>query len=500
MCAAFLSALVAGASGGARTKNDWGYPINQAEYLDLMQMIKDMPVFHFGPASYEATVLGEPFSVSIKKLGLFNDEASRQHIAEHWMPQLQKIMIWIDMIGICPVMFESMGNLRVIRVPDMSQGIPYVRENANHRKEYFWFWNNNFDDPNGSLVNQQPEKDVVWVTSMHDPDIYGNLRSPAIRLLSLYRSLRTAREVQDSVIQDEANPVQVLEHHPKNLQAQAQGIVDYRAAYGDAAAVVEERRRAARDQMIDDEVESMQMRMLWNKAKFGAKKLPLFWTSVPDQFLEGNSFVNNCFPLTSDFVLKEAARPKLVVDYQSMHDAFNREAALVLGFSLEMVSPKGGSHKQSFQGAQKFLVDRVRQMTTFLTPVVRNLFLEAYKKDINAFFEQENANRRRRYYSKDYKNAADVMFLYPHVDIEVNLSTSTVAHTADVRQLWLDTVVSKEYYAEHACKNMNIPTSNIELSSGLPDGVTEEMLPFLMGGSGGGGGNKKRKIGSDDDK
>lgn len=465
-------------SSSAAASEDYGLPLNRAAYKDLIRMSTTIPVFNYAHATLSSMLFSEPFTFEIKKLNMVSTQDAQQHISEFWMPHLPKIILWHDFVGLIPVYLKDVGpGMRVPRFPDMTQGEITVKENTKtHEKQFFWFWKNRSID-DGDL--NKPDPNVYWIRTRYEPSVDGEICSPVMSLLEPFRSLEYARLAQDKIVQYEANPLHGLEHVPSKVTAQNDNLEGYNASFGDVAAVVQQRKQAARDKQVNQSMETAFERMIKHKTQInGAKKpVPLFWTDLPDELMRrmDTNFPERCVPITEGLKYVNVARPKLVVDYDAKLEKFNKEASVVLGFALEMVFPTGSSRVQNFRGAQQFTLDRVKQMTSFLRPVIRNLLIMCYKDSINAMFDEENEKLVKKRKQSSTNDVEEQFLLYPYLDIEVDLMTSTIADTDQMRALWLDGGVDKDYYVEHALRNLNIPPEQ-KRTYMWPDQVPRELL------------------------
>lgn len=448
--------------------DEYGVPIQEDVYKDLADMVISMAVCFYADEQSCSLVLGEPFSYSIPKLGLKSSDDVKMHLAQFWMPELFKLMRWVRLFGICPICWKQVGDNLVPMVPDFCQGLPWVKEDEKtHEKRFYWFWNNT-----ETTKMREPERNILWVRTRHEPDADGKIRSPARTLLDEFRTLRHMRRAHDRVIQRRAFPLHLLQHEPRSITAQNDNLSHYNAPFGNVAGVAQARRDQKRAEQTNTTLQNVFRRMMWQKEKFQGDSMPLFYTDMPDEMVwqMKSGFPEHCIPITEGYKYVQPAKEEAIGDYFKAEESFNKKAAAVFDFAPELIFPSGSSHTQSFQGAQQFQMDRTKQLVSFLLPVIRNMLIYAYREGIAEFFDAAN-----KQLGDGSDEVMEMNLLYPELDIEVTLTSKTLVDPDEVRGYVYDGIVDKQDYQDYVYSVKNLPMEKKRIHD-WPDHIPKELF------------------------
>ena len=454
--------------------------LNPLEIRDLLDMYRSVPVIKVARKAFLSKVLPEPFSFSIPALKMENTPEMTRIIESYWMPWLRKVYDWCKLIGVCPYYLKPIKNSddhQMPVTPDFSLGHVSIEVQDNHEIKYKWYWNH------GTQVNE--EKNMLWIVTEDAPDGHGIIRSPLASLLPTYRSLLKLRNAQDVASTQAARPVHVIEYTPNMKTAVDDGLVRLTADFDKAAGIGKARRDRMNQQQLRVKQAELfrQMQEMDHVNRQKSTVQPTMWTDTPDDILEemDAGFSNRVVQLGEHYKYGQAAKPQLVADYNKFESQFNMMAAAIMDFALELLTPTGSSRAQNVKGAEQYENERIREQSTFFETILQPALVLAYRKRFQSIMDQAHQWRLSRLGGDPSK----VIYLYPELDVSVDLSNTTVTNDEDMRVFWKeDAIISKETYAKHVLRNKNIPLEAMHLTQ-WPDGVPRELLVK------GGGGEKK---------
>jgi len=458
-------------NGGGKLGNE--VPLHGLEIQDIFKMYHHEPIFKIAEKAFLAKVLREPFTFTIKKLGMKNGAETDIIIKDYWMPWLRKQYAWEKMIGITPFMLVPLkGNSEhmVPYIPDPSMGHITVSttEDKPPKLRYKWYWNH-------ILSGDQEEKKMLWIISDYAPDAAGRIQSPMTSLLGIYRSMIKLRTAQDIASTQAAKPVHVIERNPSMKSAIDDGLARHSANWDKAAGIG----KARRERMQQAELRVRQkelhrnLEQMENANRQQSTMQQALWTDTPQQLLEemDAGFSNRVVTLEDNNKYVTAARPQLVADYNKAEQQFNLMAAATMDFALETLTAVGTARSQNIQGAEQYERDRIREQTTRYETILRPVIILAYRKRLQPILDEAN----RWMISRLGGDAFKVNMLSLGVDVMIDLSNTTVTTDDEMISYWMNGFVSQKTAAEHILRNKNIPLEKMELSA-WPDNYPKERL------------------------
>lgn len=468
-------------SGGVRKRPHSGInlgqevDINQHELRDVLDMYRLMPIFKVAEKAFSGKIMPEPFTFSIPKLGLKSTPEMQRIIQGHWVPWTRHIRRWLKTVGAVPFMLVSLDNdpeHQVPFTPDISTGYMTIEtpDKKPPRPIYRWYSNNKV----GAGGQRTPEK-MYWIVKEDAPNAAGQLQSPLAALLPIYRSLCKLRNAQDVASTQAARPVHIIERTPHQKAGQDDNLTRLTADFDKAAGIG----KARRERMYQQELKIKQQQLystlreteMANRQRSTVQQT--LWTDTPADLLEemDSGFDNRVITLMEHMKYTTAARPQLVADYNKAEHQFNVMAAAVMDFALELLTPTGSGRSQNVVGATQFENERIRQETSDLESILQMVLVLAYRDRFNKIFNDVKQWRMQKYGG----DASRMAELYPEAEVVVDLSGTTSTPDDEMRALWMDGIISKQTYAEHALRSKNIPLQFMQLSL-WPDQYPKELL------------------------
>jgi hypothetical protein len=461
---------------------------------DVLNMYFGSPAIMNARISVFASALSEVFSFSIPALGLTSEGYGDRLLANEWMPWLKNVYDWAQTHGIIPYYLIKKGKHNVPVCPPFDSGRIITLIDEEHQQEFLWFWSH----ANLTAAAVGPERRMRWIRTPTLPSINGELRSPLAAHLETYRSLLIMRTGMNIVNTQGPRPTHIMEQHLTGASATNDNLSMLEADFGKAAGISQKRRdEAAEMQMRIRQrqlYKSMQTDQQRNMQK--SKIAPTMWTDTPQELLEeaDAGFANRVIVLRPQLVYKAAAEPKMPFDYAKSEAAFNVMVSATMDKALEVITPTGGARSQNIEGATRFENERNKSLASFFANVVREALIAAYGGDMRTVME--GAHKKRM--SMSGKDASEIAYLYPELDVEVNMSSASVVDNAELRLMRNDGIIDQKTMGKRIAKNTNIPEeelvaldwpSNVPRDVSVPNGpqAPKPIAPKV------GGGSKKKK-------
>lgn len=455
---------------------------------DVVEMYREAPVFGLARKAFLSKVVGEPFSFSIPAIGIVSNKDMEKLITAYWMPWLRIIYDWIQIIGICPYYFEKLENTEhyIPVIPEMSLGYITVTVGKDHKFQYKWYWSHG--------TETEEAKNMLWIITENKPTESGIIRSSLASLLPTYSSLLKLKRAQDVAVTQCARPVHIMEHLNNPHDGKNDDLTHLVADFGAKAAGISKARREAAIQnniRVKTAELARQLQATHNANTIKSTVQPTLWTETPADTLEemDAGFSNRVVTLQKDWKYAQAAKPNVIVDYYKAEMQFNTLAAASMGFSMENLTPVGNARSQNIEGANNFENDCVRQQSAFYQSILKSALVIAYRKQ----FQQVMDDARNYRISTLGGDPNKVAFLYPELDVQVDMSSAADTNYEELKQMHMDGLITKETMAMHLFKNKNMPMDQMTTLE-WPDKVPKEMLIRpAAGGDGGGAGKPKKK-------
>ena len=258
----------------------------------------------------------------------------------------------------------------------------------------------------------------------------------------------------------------VLEYHPGNASAHNDGLTTLKAAFSDKVAGVYSARQEATQantiRIRTAELMKQSSQIQRNNTLQGMSSKPrLTWTDASEDVMDrmDSGLGTRMLPLRPDFKYVAPARAAIVADLAQHESAFAIMAAAAYDFSLELIVPHGSARSQNVEGARQFETERTRQMLSLLTSVTQTAFVIAYRKQFENLFAEYHKWRARNAVAADVAQA-----YYPDMDVEIEMQNSSSATYEQMKQLWLDGLMSKDTLAQHGFRLYSIPDDQVHVT------------------------------------
>lgn len=445
--------------------------LDSATLADIETMCKDEAIFKLAGKFFLSLVLAEPFTYSIPAMKSVSDEDERKIIERFWMPFCRDAYWMNQKVGLVGYYFEENDQNPenpIPRVVSLDKGFISVGVNKKHRNYYRFFWTHD---------STQPEEQVpcYWHVSENAPSSNGTINSVLASILEEYRCILKMRVAQNIVNTQLPRPVHLMEDVPIPGKQGGDDLVTYRANYSDAAGVVKdriERQKEAEYRYKTQELRKALDRM--NQANLASNQTPsLLWTessaAVLDEIDPG--FSNRVILLNPGKRYVQPARPAMVGDYYKALQQFNMLAAATMDFAYELITPTGSSRTQNIDGGNEFEKARTRDTKGFFVNLVQPALVRAYRPK---FVEQMDKFREQRI-ADEGLDADEVNVLLPELDVVVHFTPSDLNSYDQYKIMWMDGIMSKDTFAEHAYKNANLPMDQVRVTE-WPDKYPRELL------------------------
>lgn len=438
---------------------------------DIEKMCAEIPSIRISGETALSMVLSTPFTFKIRKMGLVSNQDMEKIVKRHWIPWQKGVYYNCKKWGICPYYFikpEGQTDHQVPVIPDFNLGYITVYTTENHRVKFKWYWNHD-------LIIDKEETAMLWIVTENAPNPDGTLKSPLSTLLSQYRTILILQKSLETASVQCANPTHVLEYHPSGATAQNDNLTQLVANFGEKAAGLSKQRqemgRAAELRVRTAEL--IRQTHQQNEKNMYMSKKRVMYTDLDDDAMErmNSGWSGRVIPLTPDYKVVQAAKPTIVAELDRHMTAFNTDASAIMDFAREMIQPMGSAHTQNVKGGERFQNERAKEMQSFLTGVTQTALIIAYRPQFERAFNEAKmwvANRR----GGDPEKVANMC---PELDVEVVMTSTPLFNYEEVKQMWIDGIMSKETFAHHAFHMRFLPHDQIQVTK-LPDMVPKELV------------------------
>jgi len=471
--------------------------LDKEAVADVLHMFRHVPAIKIAREAFLSMTICSPFTFHIPKLGLNSNKDMELIIERHWMPWQRRVYDWVKLIGICPYYFEKprgQTDHQVPIVPDIELGYITVFVNKRHKLEYKWYWSHGHQ--------QGHAKNMLWIITDHSPTRHGNLKSQLASLLPQYRTILVLQRSLEIASTQCAKPSHILEYHPKEGTAKNDNLTQLVANFGErAAGLTKARQELARANEIrvrTDELREQTKRVAAQNAMGGLQNQKrLLYTDTRQESIEriDPGFTDRMLPLRPDFKYVAAQRPSIVADLDRHLQTFNTAAAANMDFAMELIQPTGSARSQNVKGSERFENERIKEAINFFTSITHAALIIAYKSQLENGFNSYKMWQVNRKGGDTYEIAE----LYLEMDVHVEMTCTPMTTYNDLRQMWLDGIISKDDFALHAFKIRALPEEQINVTP-YPDKIPKDMISVFLGGRVGTEMTKKTDSKDDDSK
>jgi hypothetical protein len=381
---------------------------------------------------------------------------------------------YLHILGLVPYYKKKVGHAgdEVPVIPDLELGTISVTVNRKHELEYKWRWNHGFE--------QGEERKMLWITGDHPPTRSGQIRSPLVSLLAQYRTILILQRSLEITAAQCAEPTHIAEYHPSVATAKNDDLTQLVATFGEKAAGMSKgRQEAARQQEIRvrtadyiRQMQAMQQANLINSGGIPSKQL--LWTDLPHDVAErmDSGLATRMFPMRPDFKYVAAQKPTIVDDLLKHLMDFDRKAAAIMQFSIELITPTGSARTQNIQGAERFENEHIKYWLNLFTSKTQEALINCYRVQ----FEKTFADAKQwRINNRAHGDPAVIADMYPELDVEINMSCTPFVQYDELKQMWMDGIMEKEEFAGHAYHLRSLPADSMNIRD-WPDRMPKELL------------------------
>jgi len=414
----------------------------------LREMYYHEPVIVNSRTSILSRAHQKPFTFTIPAIGMMAKPEMDQLMDEHYTRWHEDVFDWMKWVEVCPFYMGREGAHLVPRTPQFKEGRIRVVTSNRRKPTFRWYWYNE----RGTLQPQW-DRNMQWIIGRNHPESDGTIRSPLVALLREYRSGVKALVAQDVVVTRRQQPVHLVEHRtPATNKPQDDHLNNMSADFGmravgatrarrDSARVAEEHQRqsnaltALRNQNSALNKSNMVRRVLQTDSD----------AQLADEADAG--FVAHLYALPRDHVYREAGRPDIVVDYDKFKRRFDVQAAAIMDFALELITPTGGTGRsQNVRGAERFELDRVHALIRFFISITRQALLRAYKPQFDTLA----------------RNNTD---FFPELDVVIEVGVVSSVKDDTLIMMREQGIISHRTMGELMLQNHHIPLKYLELSA-----------------------------------
>jgi hypothetical protein len=213
---------------GRKKDHNTGFPLNQIEFLDIIDLYYGSSIIKLGAENYKNMLFKSSFDVYIgpdsDNLYFPNSDMFKQKVIEcHWMPWLHELYDYLKMFGICPYYYKKIilpgdknkketedAKFHLVPViPPMGSGQIFTYM-VGKEQDFYWKWNNIADDPSVAGM----EDGSVYFVVKNRPTLDGKLTSIMKSLVADHVYVQLLEAITVDVAEGLSQPTHVIGYAP----------------------------------------------------------------------------------------------------------------------------------------------------------------------------------------------------------------------------------------------------------------------------------------------
>jgi hypothetical protein len=448
------------------------------QVYDINKMWNEIPSIRIAAETTLSLICSTPFTFTIAKLGLVSNKDTEKIIIRHWIPWQKGVYINCKKWGVCPYYFvkpEGQNDHQVPVIPDFNLGYITVYTTDDHRVKFKWYWSHD-------MQVDKEEKKMLWIETENAPNPDGTLKSPLSSLLSQFRTILILQKSLETASAQCANPTHVLEHHPPGGSAQNDNLTQLVANFGEKAAGLSKQRqelaRASELRVRTAELIKQTHQAHERNSGMAFNRKRIMFTDLDEEAMArmDSGWDTRVIPLAQDWKYTQTARPTVVAELEKHMTAFNTDASAIMDFAREMIQPMGSARTQNVRGGERFINERVEGQKNMLRGHTHTALIIAYRRQFEVAFNEAKAWVTNRQGGDPQKIAN----MCPDLDVQVEMACTPIFTYEDVKQMWIDGIMSKETFAHHAFRMKSLPHDQIHVTT-LPDKLPkDQVIPIIQ--------------------
>lgn len=441
--------------------------LDQAQRQDLWDLYHSHPVVKMARQAFDGMAFCQPFIVRMGGAGRsVNNSRMRILIQKEWMPWVREVYDHIKMFGIVCYYFERVDNDYVPRIPPFGSGYMTTLLNKNHKQEFRWYWDGE--------RRRKPDMRMRWIVE-RKPDLTGHYTSVLAAALHDWKTFKIVREATEMAAFQSVRQPNIFEYRPPN--------------YGDAEdhvrnLVIGEQEAANEALMLPNAARNRVHKV--NKAHFAAtlrKKdmlnanieiqeskqvKPHLWSEdIGDrQRREHSSWTRRSLTLNPHFHYVRAQPPSLPVHLKDISQRLDQFISNLMDFPLELAAAMHATRSANIEGNLLVASERVKDVLSKMEEYIKEAYLYSYG-DILRRSLLNDATKLARL-KKSPITMKELIELYQQYKVEVQLLCTPLSTYTQLRQYWVDGIMTKEDFAHHAFHINSIPYKEININQDPP--------------------------------
>lgn len=437
--------------------------LDPKEVEDVLEIYNNLPYIQIARNYFVSMILRCPPQVKFKTLELDDPKELELILEIKYLPWLISQYNWLKMFGVFPWYFESTTGTdhKVPAVPPYESGFITTYLDKKHRQQFRWYWNDNKDEHERKMYFIYDEG--------HLPSLKGKLRSSIASLLSEYRSVKIAREMNEISWWQQAHPQHIFEFHPPRNMPADDNLMNLESFGEKIAGTVMAQQEELRSRKFtirkEDFEESLSRSYYRNKGIKRGRVTPFMKSDTEKQQweLENASIIQKGIPLNADFSYKHVPAPSVSADFVRITSRLDMLSSSVMDIPLNNIESGGARTTISVESSLRFVNERIKGwISTFVRSTKKALLLAYGDRILEAF-----GDRYRKSYTAHNALDKKALEIYTDEEIEVIMPCSPIANKNDYYMLWKSGMMKQEKTAEYLFNDIGLPQEDIFISTPL---------------------------------
>lgn len=442
-----------------------GIRLNEQQERDVTELYFGSPSIMMSRNSFMSMVIDCPPRVVLKNHpDISESPMMADMMAEHYLPIAHKIYDWIKLKGVYPWYYKKIRNTGMTKpvIPELNSGYITTHLNKDHEQVFKWFWYG--ERKHYSRMKFRTKK------PNSQPDIHGNLRSDIYSAIAEYKTIKIVRESTEIASYHQARIQHIFEHKPPRNAPGDDNLTTLESFSDEIAGIVQRRQEGLRAKKMTLRTDSARLGVLEAisrnqhvKMRFGSHPVLRSEDRGTQWERQNANLLDSAIPLQPDFVYKPAAVPKISVDLEPMSKRFDISLAATMEFPRQLIETSGNRNVND--SSKQFLNARIKDWNHFITKEFKNIFMTIHEQDLEAGFAPVVKARRER---DDYQS------IHINDEVEIVMPCSTIAEYDDLKKMYMDGIMDKQTFGEHAYSIFGLSTEDMTLQE-YPDKFPREL-------------------------
>jgi hypothetical protein len=392
--------------------------------------------------AFIAMILKCPPTIRLKTLQRSQTKELEYIIETYWLKWCTDIYDYLQVFGIAPWYWKKLKDSKhhIPVVPPMLSGYFTTFLTSRHDQQFNFYYND----------NEKRASNMYFEIKGHPPSMNGKFTSPVSTLLNEYKTSKILRQACEISWHQQARLQHIIEHHPAKNVPGDDNLMNLETFGENIAGFVVQQQEAIHAKKMQvrkqDMYNAIAMSSYKNKSlqqKYGTHKYTHNEKDREEWERNNASLLEKSITLNSDFSYKAVPSPQVHADYVKVMQRLDQLSSAIMDIPLNWIENTGSmTTRANAQGNVRFVNEKIQDWINYFERLLKKAFLINYGETI----QQE------------------LTYMFADEEVEVYMQCTPLASANDIRQIYMDGMISKKNAATHIFNTLGLPNSEIEIS------------------------------------